>query len=66
MSDFIDRHVGQDVPIKPLPLEDTPFRLVEGVKELKDLAAKLRNATEFSVSTPALTRHFIFSLLLSS
>lgn len=47
--DFIDRSI-EDVEIaKPLPLESTPFKLVEGVKDLKELAAKLRDVKEFAV-----------------
>lgn len=47
--DFIDRSIGNAEQTKPLPLESTPFSLVEGVKELKDLAAKLRDVNEFAV-----------------
>lgn len=53
MLDFIDRSL-EDIEIaKPLPLESTPFKLVEGVKDLKELAAKLRDVKEFAVSTSA-------------
>ncbi|KAL6005173.1 hypothetical protein ACLOJK_005735 [Asimina triloba] len=48
-ADFVDRSVVDVEPIKPLPLESTPFHLVEGVNELKALAAKLRDVNEFAV-----------------
>ncbi|KAM7505125.1 hypothetical protein LguiB_004029 [Lonicera macranthoides] len=47
--DFVDKNVGDIEPLKPSPLESTPFKLVEEVKDLKELAAKLRVADEFSV-----------------
>ncbi|CAL0317147.1 unnamed protein product [Lupinus luteus] len=47
--DFVDKDPGNVVPVKPPPLESTPFRLVEDVKSLKELAAKLRSANEFAV-----------------
>ncbi|XP_020586128.1 protein RRP6-like 2 [Phalaenopsis equestris] len=47
--DFIDKDIGSDEITKPLSLESTPFKLIEGVKELKELAAKLRVANEFAV-----------------
>lgn len=47
--DFLDRNVGEVEPVKPLPLENTPFKLVEGVNELKELASKLRGVNEFAV-----------------
>jgi exosome complex exonuclease RRP6 len=36
-------------PVKPLPLEETPFKLVEEVKDLEDLAAALQSVEEFAV-----------------
>ncbi|XP_058085800.1 protein RRP6-like 2 isoform X2 [Magnolia sinica] len=48
-ADFVDRSIGDVEPVKPLPLDSTPFNLVEGVNELKGLAAKLRHANEFAV-----------------
>nr|DAD47057.1 TPA_asm: hypothetical protein HUJ06_016994 [Nelumbo nucifera] len=47
--DFVDRKTGNVEPVKPLPLESTPFKLVEDVKDLKELAAKLREVNEFAV-----------------
>ncbi|KAF5185827.1 Rrp6-like [Thalictrum thalictroides] len=48
-SDFIDQNVGSIEPVKPPPIENTPFKLVEDVKELKQLAAKLHSVNEFAV-----------------
>ncbi|KAK1271436.1 hypothetical protein QJS04_geneDACA012988 [Acorus gramineus] len=47
--DFVDKNIENLEPVKPPPLESTPFKLVEGVKELKELAAKLRSVNEFAV-----------------
>ncbi|KAK3025203.1 hypothetical protein RJ639_043129 [Escallonia herrerae] len=47
--DFVDTSVGCAEPIKPPPIECPPFRLVEEVKDLKELAAKLRGVDEFAV-----------------
>lgn len=47
--DFIDRNVADIEPVKPPPIELTPFKLVEEVKDLKELAAKLRSVVEFAV-----------------
>lgn len=49
LLDFIDRNVVDGDPVKPLSLDSTPFQLVAGVKELKELAAKLRGVNEFAV-----------------
>ncbi|XP_077247718.1 polynucleotidyl transferase, ribonuclease H fold protein with HRDC domain-containing protein isoform X2 [Tasmannia lanceolata] len=48
-SDFVDQNIVDVQPVKPLSLESTPFELVERVKELKELAAKLRDVNEFAV-----------------
>ncbi|PIA54091.1 hypothetical protein AQUCO_00900575v1 [Aquilegia coerulea] len=48
-SDFIDQNVGYIEPVRPPPIENTPFKLVEDVKELKQLAAKLHSVNEFAV-----------------
>ncbi|KAF6175532.1 hypothetical protein GIB67_038106 [Kingdonia uniflora] len=48
-AEFIDRTIGATEQLKPLPLECTPFKLVEEVKELKQLAAKLCCVDEFAV-----------------
>ncbi|KAF8398053.1 hypothetical protein HHK36_016979 [Tetracentron sinense] len=47
--DFVDKNIGDVEPLKPLPIESTPFKMVEEVKELKELAAKLRDVNEFAV-----------------
>ncbi|KAJ6810603.1 protein RRP6-like 2 [Iris pallida] len=50
VANFVDRSIKEsEEMVKPLPLESTPFKLVEVVKELKVLAAKLRDASEFAV-----------------
>lgn len=46
--DFVDG-AGTIDPIEPPPIESTPFKLVEQVKDLKELAAKLRKVDEFAV-----------------
>ncbi|KEH23542.1 3'-5' exonuclease [Medicago truncatula] len=48
--DFVDKNsIESLVPVKPPPLEFTPFKLVEDVKGLKELAAKLSLVDEFAV-----------------
>lgn len=47
--DFVGNSVSEMEPVKPLPLEETPFKLVQDVKDLKDLVAKLRTVDEFAV-----------------
>ncbi|KAG5396894.1 hypothetical protein IGI04_018708 [Brassica rapa subsp. trilocularis] len=47
--DFVGNSVSQMEPVKPLPLEETPFKLVQDVKDLKDLVSKLRTVEEFAV-----------------
>ncbi|MED6135924.1 Protein RRP6-like 2 [Stylosanthes scabra] len=47
--EFVDKNIEDLVPMKPPALECTPFKLVEDVKGLKELAAKLRAADEFAV-----------------
>ncbi|QCD97383.1 protein RRP6-like 2 [Vigna unguiculata] len=48
--DFVDKENIEDlVPIKPLSIECTPFKLVEEVKGLKELAATLSAVNEFAV-----------------
>ncbi|KAH1133320.1 hypothetical protein AAZX31_05G076200 [Glycine max] len=46
---FVDTDVGDVVPVKAPPIESTPFKLVETVQDLKELAAKLHSADEFAV-----------------
>ncbi|KDP39663.1 hypothetical protein JCGZ_02683 [Jatropha curcas] len=47
--DFVDKSAGNNDPSLPPPTESTPFKLVEEVKDLKELAAKLRAVDEFAV-----------------
>ncbi|KAJ0443526.1 putative HRDC domain, 3'-5' exonuclease domain, HRDC-like superfamily [Helianthus annuus] len=47
--DFIDMAVSDVEPMKPPPVESTSFKLVQDVKDLKELAAKLLDANEFAV-----------------
>ncbi|WOK91587.1 protein RRP6-like 2 isoform X1 [Canna indica] len=47
--DFVDKKCDEGDPIQPLPLEKTPFKLVEGVNDLKMVAAKLRGVDEFAI-----------------
>lgn len=47
-SDFVES-AGIIEPVKPPPLEITPFKLVEEVRDLKQLAAKLCAVDEFAV-----------------
>ncbi|XVE62512.1 hypothetical protein DITRI_Ditri06bG0123600 [Diplodiscus trichospermus] len=49
VMDFVDKDVADIEPIKPPSIESTAFKLVEEVKDLKELAAKLRSVTEFAV-----------------
>ncbi|KAL0346917.1 UNVERIFIED_CONTAM: protein RRP6-like 2 [Sesamum calycinum] len=46
--DFVDRPDSAVEPVKPIPIEVTPFKLVEDLKGLKQLAIKLRNVDEFA------------------
>ncbi|KAI4350323.1 hypothetical protein L6164_004789 [Bauhinia variegata] len=47
--DFVDKNPVEVEPIKPPSIECTPFKLVEDVKGLKELASKLRAVKEFAV-----------------
>ncbi|XP_073149727.1 LOW QUALITY PROTEIN: protein RRP6-like 2 [Henckelia pumila] len=47
--DFVDKNDSTVEPIKPPPIELTPFKLVEDVNELRRLALKLSNVEEFAV-----------------
>lgn len=49
VMDFIDKTVSDVEPVKPPPVESTSFKLVQEVKDLKELAAKLCDANEFAV-----------------
>lgn len=48
---LFDRRVLESEPLKPTGLDDTPFTYVEDRKTLEVLATKLKNATEFAVSS---------------
>lgn len=48
--DFVDKDVLHIEPVEPPSLESTSFKLVEEVKDLKELVAKLRGANEFAVN----------------
>ncbi|KAI3791646.1 hypothetical protein L2E82_05505 [Cichorium intybus] len=47
--DFIEKNVSNTAPTKPTPVETTPFKLVQDVKDLKELVAKLHGTNEFAV-----------------
>ncbi|XP_073317360.1 protein RRP6-like 2 [Primulina huaijiensis] len=47
--DFVDKNDCTAEPIKPPPIELTPFKLVEDVNELRRLASKLSSVEEFAV-----------------
>ncbi|KAJ3702430.1 hypothetical protein LUZ61_006135 [Rhynchospora tenuis] len=47
--DFVDRNGGIREPVKPLSLEETPFKLVEELKDLREMCNKLKSVTEFAV-----------------
>ncbi|XP_019093567.1 PREDICTED: protein RRP6-like 1 [Camelina sativa] len=47
--DFMDKNDIEMKPVKPLPLEETTFKIVEEVKDLKELAATLQSVEEFAV-----------------
>ena len=49
---FVDTDVGDVVPVKPPPIESTPFKLVETVQDLKaPPLSMLHSADEFAVIT---------------
>ncbi|CAH9102390.1 unnamed protein product [Cuscuta europaea] len=48
VMDFVEC-AGSIEPAEPPPLEKTPFKYVEQLKDLKQLAAKLRGVDEFAV-----------------
>ncbi|XP_021281829.1 protein RRP6-like 2 [Herrania umbratica] len=49
VMDFVDKDIANIEPINPPSIESTPFKLVEEVKDLKELVAKLRSVNEFAV-----------------
>lgn len=57
--DFIDKTVSDVEPVKPPPVESTSFKIIQEVKDLKQLAATLREVDEFAV-------FFYSSILFSS
>lgn len=57
--DFVDKNVGDVEPVKPLPVECSTFKLVEEVKDLKELATKLRGVDEFAVCLTAAVLCFL-------
>lgn len=50
MLDFVDDEIVDSKTLKPPSVESTEFKLIEEVKDLKELAAKLRGVSEFAVS----------------
>lgn len=48
-SDFVDKKIIDIEPAKPPPVESFPYKLVEEVKDLKELAATLKGVNEFAV-----------------
>ncbi|KAL4326292.1 hypothetical protein GQ457_11G006270 [Hibiscus cannabinus] len=49
VTDFLDKDISDSEPVQPPSIESTPFKLVEEVKDLKELAAKLSSVNEFAV-----------------
>lgn len=47
--DFVDTINEDFQPVYPPSLDCTPFKLIEEVNDLKELAAKLRAVNEFAV-----------------
>lgn len=47
--DFVDKINEDFQPVYPPSLDCTPFKLIEEVNDLKELAAKLRGVNEFAV-----------------
>ncbi|KAK8639136.1 hypothetical protein V6N13_137529 [Hibiscus sabdariffa] len=50
VMDFLDKDISDSEPVQPPSIESTPFKLVEEVKDLKELAAKLSSVNEFAAS----------------
>ncbi|KAJ0014023.1 hypothetical protein Pint_20008 [Pistacia integerrima] len=48
--DFVHKDIGDVEPVKPTSPEETSFKLVEEVKDLKELAAKFWSVNEFAAS----------------
>lgn len=49
-ADFVDKKIIDIELAKPPPVESSPYKLVEEVKDLKELAATLKGVNEFAVS----------------
>jgi len=64
--DFVDRNPGDVVPVKPPSIDNTPFKLVEEVKDLKELAARLRSVNEFSVKMITIHKVLLRNFLMNS
>lgn len=47
--DFVDKDIVDIKPVKPAPVECTSFKIVEEVRDLKELATKLKGVSEFAV-----------------
>ncbi|CAH1452231.1 unnamed protein product [Lactuca virosa] len=47
--DFVNKSMTNTEPLKPPPVETTPLKLVQDVKDLKELVAKLHDTNEFAV-----------------
>jgi len=47
--DFVDKINEDFQPVYPPSLDCTPFKFIEEVNDLKELAAKLRRENEFAV-----------------
>lgn len=47
--DFVDKINEDFQPVYPPSLDCTPFKFIEEVNDLKELAAKLRGVDEFAV-----------------
>ncbi|KAL7596060.1 hypothetical protein Lser_V15G28584 [Lactuca serriola] len=47
--DFVNKSMTNTEPLKPPPVETTPLKFVQDVKDLKELVAKLHDTNEFAV-----------------
>ena len=47
--DFVDKINADFQPVYPPSLDCTPFKFIEEVNDLKELAAKLQGVNEFAV-----------------
>lgn len=60
--DFVDRKGDIREPMKPLSLGETPFKLVEELKDLREMCTKLKSATEIAVSSSFMSLFQFISL----